>query len=42
MGLEPYFENSLEFKDGYLYVPQQAGLGLFPNERLMAKLEHKD
>lgn len=41
MGLEPYFENSLEYKDGYLYVPQGAGLGLIPNESLMTKLEYK-
>ncbi len=41
LGLGPYFENALEFKDGYLYVPQGPGIGLIPNESLMAKLEYK-
>nr|MBI1229512.1 hypothetical protein [Cytophagales bacterium] len=42
MGLEPYFENNLAYKDGHLYIPQEPGLGLIPNEPLMAKLEYKD
>ncbi len=31
------FENELEFKDGYLSVPQGAGLGLVANEKAMEK-----
>lgn len=42
LGLDPYFENGLEFSDGYLYVPQRPGIGLIPNERMMKKIAYTE
>lgn len=35
LGLWPLFENSLEYNNGYLKIPQEPGLGLIPNEKAM-------
>lgn len=37
LGLSNLFENEIEFKDGYLSVPQLPGLGLIVNETAMKK-----
>jgi galactonate dehydratase len=37
LGLLPLFENYVEFKDGYITVPQMPGLGLVVNEKAMEK-----
>jgi L-alanine-DL-glutamate epimerase-like enolase superfamily enzyme len=37
MGLSTLFENSIEFSEGYLKIPQIPGLGLIVNEPEMEK-----
>ncbi|MEX0883351.1 MAG: enolase C-terminal domain-like protein [Cyclobacteriaceae bacterium] len=38
MNLDFYFENELEFNDGFLKVPQLPGLGLIPKEAKMVRI----
>ncbi len=41
LGLDGLFHNSLKFEDGFLYIPQEPGLGLEVNEKEMAKRQLK-
>ncbi|MEL6925036.1 MAG: enolase C-terminal domain-like protein, partial [Bacteroidota bacterium] len=38
MNLQPYFDNHIEYADGFLKVPQAPGLGLIVNEKKMEAL----
>ncbi|NJO02148.1 MAG: mandelate racemase/muconate lactonizing enzyme family protein [Bacteroidia bacterium] len=37
LGLGSLFQNEIKYQDGYLFVPQEAGLGLMPDEKMMEK-----
>lgn len=39
--LHDLFENEIKFEDGFLYVPQEPGLGLIVNEKAMEKNKDK-
>jgi L-alanine-DL-glutamate epimerase-like enolase superfamily enzyme len=39
--LHDLFENEIKFEDGFLYVPQEPGLGLIVNEKAMEKNKEK-
>ncbi|MCU0383012.1 MAG: mandelate racemase/muconate lactonizing enzyme family protein [Cyclobacteriaceae bacterium] len=41
LNLQVYFNNSLKFENGFLFIPTTPGLGLEVNEKAMAKYEIK-
>ncbi len=41
LGQGEFFQNELKFDQGYLFIPQNPGLGLIPDEKQMAKIRYK-
>ncbi len=37
LGQQKLFKNYFRYEDGYLYIPQEPGLGLVPDEKMMEK-----